>query len=185
MKKNDWLRGRYLIRCLMRRDGYDHAEYLKKHNCFYSIGENCFFQPWNLPADSKFIKLGNNVVIASGVSFICHDVIHHVLNHICDSESVDMAEIEYSTFYDVIDIRDNVFVGANSTILAGVTIGPNVIVAAGAVVTEDVPEGKIVGGVPAKVIGEFEKLQQKRRRYSTVMQGIHKDEKLKKLWEGH
>lgn len=46
------------------------------------MGENCFFQPYNLPADSKFIRLGNNVVVASNVNFVCHDVIHHVLNHL-------------------------------------------------------------------------------------------------------
>ena len=52
-----------------------------------------------------------------------------------------------------IDIRDNVFVGFNAIILPGVTIGPNAIVGAGAVVTKDVAEGDIVAGVPAKVIG--------------------------------
>jgi carbonic anhydrase/acetyltransferase-like protein (isoleucine patch superfamily) len=52
-----------------------------------------------------------------------------------------------------IDIKDDVFIGIGSIVLPGVTIGPNAIVAAGAVVTVDVQEGDIVGGVPAKKIG--------------------------------
>ena len=55
-----------------------------------------------------------------------------------------------------------VFIGANSTILYGVRIGPNAIVAAGSVVTKDVPPGSVVGGVPAKVIGSFADVAQKR-----------------------
>jgi maltose O-acetyltransferase len=51
-----------------------------------------------------------------------------------------------------IKVEDNVWIGANATILPGVTIGKNSIVGAGAVVTKDVPENTIVGGNPAKVI---------------------------------
>ena len=57
----------------------------------------------------------------------------------------------------IIIIRRNAWIGANATILAGVTIGENAIVAAGAVVSKDVPDNTIVGGVPAKVIREIKK----------------------------
>ena len=60
-----------------------------------------------------------------------------------------------------IDIRDNVFVGYGAIILPGVTIGPTAVVAAGAVVTTDVAEGTIVGGVPARTIGKVEDLVRK------------------------
>lgn len=49
-----------------------------------------------------------------------------------------------------------VWVGSNSTILQGVTIGDNAIIAAGAVVTKDVPANTVVGGVPAKFIRNIE-----------------------------
>lgn len=52
-----------------------------------------------------------------------------------------------------ITIEDDVWIGANCTVLGGVTIGKGTIVAAGAVVTKDVEPYSIVAGVPAKVIG--------------------------------
>ena len=55
-----------------------------------------------------------------------------------------------------VKIGDDVWIGGNVTILPGVTIGNNVVVAAGAVVTKDVPDNCIVGGVPAKKIRDIE-----------------------------
>ena len=51
-----------------------------------------------------------------------------------------------------IHIKRNAWIGANATILAGVTIGEKAVVAAGAVVSKDVPDNTIVGGIPAKII---------------------------------
>ena len=79
--KLDNLRVRYFMHCLFHRSGYEHGKFLKAHNAFHSIGENFFFQPYNLPADAKYIRFGNNVVVASNVTFICHDVIHNMLNN--------------------------------------------------------------------------------------------------------
>ena len=55
-----------------------------------------------------------------------------------------------------ITIGNDVWIGGNCTILPGVTIGNNVVIAAGAVVTKDIPDNCVVGGVPAKVIKEIE-----------------------------
>lgn len=55
-----------------------------------------------------------------------------------------------------VTIGDDVWIGANVTILPGVTVGNNVIIAAGAVVTKDIPDNVLAGGVPAKVIKKIE-----------------------------
>ena len=65
-----------------------------------------------------------------------------------------------------IEICDNVFIGAGATIMYNVTIGSNCIVAAGAVVTKDVPSGSVVAGIPAKVIGSFEESKMKAEIFS-------------------
>lgn len=81
MKKTDLTRVKYFIFCLLKRSRFDHAAFIKKHSCFKEIGDKCFYQPYNLPADSAQIRLGNNVVIATNVSFVGYDVIHHVFNN--------------------------------------------------------------------------------------------------------
>lgn len=64
------------------------------------------------------------------------------------------------------------------------TIGPNVIIAAGSLVNKDVPDGKIVAGVPAKVIGEVDDLAVDRKHYSESPIGkMGQKERAKYLWD--
>ena len=62
-----------------------------------------------------------------------------------------------------IAISDNVFVGTNSNIIYDVTIGSNVIIGGGSVITKDIPSGKVATGVPCKLIGTFEDFIKKRK----------------------
>lgn len=114
--------------------------------------------PRKVPLYPEQITLGNNVWVATGVTFATHDAIHKMLNNCMEGEL-------FKENIGHIEIKDNVFVGANTTILPGVTIGPNAIVAAGSVVNKSIGEG-VYGGVPAKYICSFDEFVDKRRRMS-------------------
>lgn len=112
----------------------------------------------------KNITIGRNVFINACCHFqdhggvtlddgclIGHNVVFATLNH-------GEAPENRGTMYPApIRLGKNVWVGSNSTILRGVSIGENAIIAAGSVVTRDVPANTIVGGVPAKYIRDIEK----------------------------
>lgn len=85
------------------------------------------------------------VIIGDGCQ-IGHNVVFATLNH-----GLAPADRKH-TYPAPITLGRNVWVGSNSTILQGVTVGDNAVIAAGAVVTKDVPAGTVVGGVPAKFI---------------------------------
>ena len=70
-----------------------------------------------------------------------------------DGHSIDRISPEVSDILGEIRIGDNCFIGAHSIILPGVTLGKEVIVGAGAVVTKSYPDGSIVAGNPARLIG--------------------------------
>ena len=78
-----------------------------------------------------------------------------------DEDTAPLRADGYQEHIGCIEIMDNVFIGSNTTILGGVRIGPNAVVAAGSLVNRDVPPGTVVGGVPARVIGDFESLRKK------------------------
>ena len=87
-----------------------------------------------------------------------------------------------------IEILDNVFIGSGSIILGNVRIGPNAVIAAGSLIIKDVPPNSIVGGVPAKVIGDFKSLLEKRKDeiYPNELKPNNqeiKDELIKFMWE--
>lgn len=108
-----------------------------------------------IPLYPECIAFHNNIVVASNVVFITHDAIHKVMN-------TYMSEKKIAENVGCIEIMDNCFIGANTTIMPNVRIGPNAIIGAGSVVNKDVPAGEIWGGVPARRIGTFDDLLKKR-----------------------
>ena len=89
------------------------------------------------------VTVGDDVNLAQGITV-------SAVNHKVDDTRLRIDEQGVNTSEIVID--DDVWIGANAVITAGVHIGRHSVVAAGAVVTKDVPEYSVVGGVPAKVI---------------------------------
>ena len=154
---------KFLLYSVFNRNVEKKAEWIRKHRVFKEFGENNRFALFMIPADAKCISFHNNISVSTGATFICHDTINSLINHLDGSENKKKLKNEYKP----IEIFDNVFIGANVTFCPGVKVGPNVIVAAGAVVTKDIPEGTIVGGVPAKVIGSFDDMVQRRRSMET------------------
>lgn len=149
--RSNRLRGLY--RRLCRPDGSDWAALMKRHGDLHAIGDDCFIVPNVTITDPAHVRLGNNVWL-SGCTLFGHD------------GSVTMLRRAYGLKLDrvgKIDIRDDVFVGHQAIVMPGVTIGPNAIVAAGAVVTRDVPPGTVVGGVPARAIGRVDDLVERVR----------------------
>ena len=89
------------------------------------------------------VCIGNHVNLAQGITVTA-------LNHYFADSNRKIDEQGIST--KPVVIGDDVWIGANAVILPGVTIGRHVVVAAGAVVTKDVPDYSLVAGVPAKEI---------------------------------
>jgi maltose O-acetyltransferase len=86
------------------------------------------------------LKIGSNVSISEGALLL-------TLEH-------DPNSLTFDNRGGAVTIGNRVFVGARAIILPGITLGEGAVVAAGAVVTHDVPPFTIVGGVPARPIGE-------------------------------
>lgn len=131
--------------------GEEYANYLRKWGKFYAIGEHCAIYPYTNITDPEYVLIGNNVRL-SNCTVLGHDA------------SVVMLNRAFGTNLDRVGkvvLNDNVFVGHGAIILPGVTVGPNAIVAAGAVVSKDVPENSVVAGVPARVIGDVDLLVKK------------------------
>jgi maltose O-acetyltransferase len=102
---------------------------------FSELGTNCIIQ------SNTFI--GSNVIMGP-------DIKVYTRNHKFDSLNIPIKDQGHTE--EFVYIGNDVWLGANSVILPGVKIGNHVIVAAGSVVTKNVPDFAMVGGVPAKII---------------------------------
>lgn len=107
------------------------------------VGDHSNIGPFAYIGCSGFISIGNNVMISPRVSIYAE-------NHVFDNPEILMKE-QGVTQAPVI-IEDDCWIASNSIILAGVTIGKGSVIAAGSVVTKDIPPYSVAAGVPAKVI---------------------------------
>ncbi len=104
-----------------------------------TIGSDCYINYNVTMLDSYKISVGNNVFIAPNVLI---SAVTHPL------ESANRRNLQGGT----VTIEDDVWIGTGAIILPKVTIGKGAVIAAGAVVTKDVPSNTVVGGIPAKFI---------------------------------
>ena len=126
-----------------------HYRYLKRIKSLIKngliIGKNVTIEP-TVMIDNNYpylIKIGDNCSLAQGVKLLPHD-------------ATTFKFLDSHTRLGKINIEDNVFIGTNTIILPGVTIGPNVLIAAGSLVNKDIPPNSCVAGIPARFYKKFD-----------------------------
>lgn len=128
-------------------------------NGHFTIGAHSFIGPSSRIWSQRSIAIGNHVLISHLVDI--HDSDSHSLSWwLRREESIDL--FEFGRDIDRVDVRrapvdikDDVWIGLKSTVLAGVTIGRGAVVAAGSVVTRDVEEFTLVAGNPARAVRDL------------------------------
>ena len=118
-------------------------------------------------SEPYLIEIGDHVTISSRVSFVTHDGATWVFRHLPQYRGLQR--------FGRIVIEDNCFIGTGAIILPDVRIGPNAVVAAGAVVTRSVPPDTVVAGVPARPICTYQEFVRRSaprcRRYPPEVAG--------------
>lgn len=142
-----------------KRDSKSYINYLKKQGV--SIGSGTvFYEPLTNVIDTttpKLLTIGENVRITRGVVILTHDYSWSVLAGVYGECLGGIAPVT---------IRNNVFIGMDSHILKGVTIGDNVIIGTGSVVTKDCESNSVYAGNPARRIMSLEDFYEKRKHAS-------------------
>ncbi len=130
-----------------------------------SVGENPNILPGFICDNGGNIHAGKNLLINYNVTILDVDEVHigdycmigpGVLIATVNHPVTPAGRRKHLSLIKPVVIGDDVWIGGNATILPGVHIGNNCVIAAGAVVTHDVPDNSLVGGVPAKVIKTIE-----------------------------
>ena len=120
-----------------------------------NIGGGCeILNGFDFGSEPWLVTIGNNVRVSSGVRITTHDGGVWVLRNL-------YPELSMADRFGRVVIGDNVHIGMDAMIMAGVTIGSNCVVGAHAVVTHDVPDGSVVAGVPARIIESIEDYENK------------------------
>ncbi len=122
------------------------------------VGKDCRIYILKWGSEPFLISIGDRVTITSGVKILTHD------GATCLISSENSARYQR---YAPVTIGNDVFVGVNSIIMPGVEIGHNVVIAAGSVVTKDIPNNTVVAGSPAKKIMTFYEYEKKVKAKNT------------------
>lgn len=150
---------------LLRRSPIEYARAIG-----VSIGEDCRLlglTTGTFGSEPYLVSLGNHVTVTSGVSFITHDGGVWVFRK--DYPDIDVIA--------PITVGNNVFIGINSILMPGVSIGDDCVIGAGAVVTRDIPPGNVAVGVPARPIKLLDEYWQKVQKQAIYARSLEPHEK--------
>ncbi len=134
-----------------------YIKYLRKKGCI--IGENCVFRNVKTAridiTRPSLIEIGDNVDMNHNFQIMTHDwasgVFRNVFHNIWPSSGK-------------VKIGSNIYFGTDVIVLKGVTIGDNCVIAAGSIITKDIPSNSVAAGMPAKVICTLEEYYKKREQ---------------------
>ena len=115
------------------------------------IGEGCYISGVSIMHGDP-VSIGNRCVLTR-CTILAHDASPALFVQELDDEDL----LKRRSLVKPTRILDNCFIGVGAIVLCGITVGPDSIVAAGAIVTKNVPEGVIVAGNPARIIGTIER----------------------------
>lgn len=140
---------KWFRKALSRLRGEQNIEKLIKRGLV--VGKNCKLGNSTIdPSHCFHITIGDNVTFGPQVHVLAHDASTKVF-------------LDYTRVANV-KIGSNVFIGAHSIVMPGVTIGDNVIIGAGSVVTHDIPSGAVAVGVPARTIESLNTFLESRKK---------------------
>lgn len=117
------------------------------------IGEGTFINVNAIFLDNNIIRIGKNGLIGPGVQLLTASHPLSIRERLITSK--DNSKASYKTFSKPIHIGDNVWMGGNTVVLPGITIGNNVTIGAGSVITKDIPDNKLAFGNPCRIIREI------------------------------
>lgn len=135
------------------------------------IGKNCIIDKTaEFGTEPYLISMGDNVRITKGVRFITHD------GSLWVPRNLGLVD-KKADFFGKIVIGNNVNIGWDAIIMPGVQIGDNCIIAAGAIVTKNIPDNSVAVGMPAKVLESVQEYADKKRNSCVLTKNMTSKEK--------
>lgn len=130
------------------------------------IGKDCLISTKKFSSEPYLVEIGNYCRIANNVGFYTHGGLW--------SQRKKHKGLDY---FGKVKVGDYTYIGDGAKILAGVTVGNDVIIGAGSVVTKSIPNGKIAAGNPARIVGDTVDFVNKTKLFNLNSKGLNYDEK--------
>lgn len=134
------------------------------------MGKNNFIASHFWSSEPYLITVGSHCQITAGVKIFTHGGGGAVRKFIPKFDA-----------FGKVTIGDNVYIGSNSLIMPGISVGNNVLIAAGSVVTKSIPSNVVVGGNPARIVCTIEEYIERNVSYNLNSKGMNAEEKMQML----